>query len=111
MRLTACTAAAALLQLDGTLITVALPSVARGLGVSRGSTSVVLSAYFAAYAVLLVPGGILVDRFGARCVALSGLGLFALGAASGASSSSLAALIVARVVQGADAGRRRSPAR
>jgi hypothetical protein len=30
-RLAACTAAAALLQLDGTLITVALPSVAHGL--------------------------------------------------------------------------------
>src|SRR6201995_1600671 len=47
-RLAACTAAAALLQLDGTLITVALPSVARGLSVQGSSTSVVLSAYFAA---------------------------------------------------------------
>ena len=52
-RLAACTAAAALLQLDGTLITVALPSVAHGLHVKGSSTSAVLSAYFAAYALVL----------------------------------------------------------
>ena len=69
-RLAACTAAAALLQLDGTLITVALPSVAHGLHVKGSSTSAVLSAYFGAYALLLLPGGELVDRFGARKLAL-----------------------------------------
>src|SRR5580700_4628297 len=77
-RLAACTAAAALLQLDGTLITVALPSVAHGLSVKGSSTSAVLSAYFAAYALLLIPGGELVDRFGARRLALGGLALFAV---------------------------------
>ena len=73
-RLAACTAAAALLQLDGTLITVALPSVAHGLGVKGSSTSAVLSAYFGAYALVLLPGGELVDRFGARRLALGGTG-------------------------------------
>ncbi|MFZ0040343.1 MAG: hypothetical protein WAK93_03485, partial [Solirubrobacteraceae bacterium] len=52
-RLAACTAAAALLQLDGTLITVALPTVAHGLNVKGSTTSAVLSAYFAAYALVL----------------------------------------------------------
>ncbi len=103
-RLAACTAAAALLQLDGTLITVALPKVASGLGVTNSSTSIVLSAYFAAYALLLIPGGELVDRFGARRLALSGLALFAVGAALGAVSASFTELIVARVIQGAGAG-------
>src|SRR5437868_5360328 len=42
MRLAACTGAAALLQLDGTLITIALPSVAHALGVSSASTAIVL---------------------------------------------------------------------
>ena len=64
LRLAACTGAAALLQLDGTLITVALPSVAHGLNVSSASTAIVLSAYFGAYALMLLPGGELVDRFG-----------------------------------------------
>src|ERR1700759_4865047 len=103
-RLAACTAAAALLQLDGTLITVALPSVAHGLRISTSSTSVVLSAYFAAYALLLIPGGELVDRFGARRLALGGLALFAVGAAAGALVNNLAQLLMARVLQGAGAG-------
>jgi MFS family permease len=103
-RLAACTAAAALLQIDGTLITVALPAVARGLSVSSASTSVVLSAYFIAYALVLLPGGVLVDRYGARRLALVGLGLFAVGAGAGALSSSLALLVATRVVQGAGAG-------
>jgi MFS family permease len=103
-RLAACTAGAALLQLDGTLITVALPSVAHGLHISTSSTSVLLSAYFAAYALLLIPGGELVDRLGARRVALVGLALFAVGAAAGALAGSFIELLVARVIQGAGAG-------
>jgi MFS family permease len=102
--LAACTAAAALLQLDGTLITVALPSVAHGLNVKGSSTSAVLSAYFAAYALVLLPGGELVDRFGVRRLALGGLTVFAIGAAAGAVVSSFGALIVSRVIQGAGAG-------
>src|SRR6185437_11734953 len=103
-RLAAGTAAAALLQLDGTLITVALPSVAHGLHIGTGSTSVLLTVYFAAYALLLIPGGELVDRFGARPVALVGLALFAVGAAAGALAGSFVELLVARVVQGTGAG-------
>lgn len=103
-RLAACTAAAALLQLDGTLITVALPSVARSLHVSNGSTAVVLSAYFLAYALALLPGGSLVDRFDARRLALVGLGLFAVGAAVGAIAPTIGVLVASRVVQGIGAG-------
>jgi MFS family permease len=103
-RLAACTGAAALLQLDGVLITVALPSVAHSLAISSASTSILLSAYFGAYALMLLPGGALVDRFGARRLALLGLGVFAIGAAVGALSSSLGALVAARLVQGTGAG-------
>jgi MFS family permease len=104
LRLAACTGAAALLQLDGTLITVALPSVAHGLHVKGSATSAVLSAYFAAYALLLIPGGELVDHFGPRRVALGGLALFALGALAGAVSQSFGELLAARIIQGAGAG-------
>jgi MFS family permease len=103
-RLAAYTAAAGLLQLDGTLITVALPSVANGLHIRTSSTSVLLSMYFATYAVLLIPGGELVDRFGSRRVALVGLAVFAIAAAAGALAGSFDELLVARVVQGAGAG-------
>jgi MFS family permease len=104
LRLAACTGAAALLQLDGTLITVALPSVAHGLRVSSATTAIVLSAYFGAYALVLLPGGELADRFGARRLCLVGLGLFALGAGLGAVISSIGALVATRVVQGVGAG-------
>jgi DHA2 family methylenomycin A resistance protein-like MFS transporter len=103
-RLAVCTAAAALLQIDGTLITVALPKVGHGLGVSSASTASVLSVYFAAYALVLLPAGELVDRLGARRVALAGLGLFAAGAAAGALSPSFGFLLFTRAVQGAAAG-------
>ena len=103
-RLWACTAAAALLQLDGTLITVALPSVGHSLHVSSSSTAVVLSAYFLAYAVALLPAGSLVDRFDARRLALLGLGVFALGAAAGALAPAIGLLVASRVVQGIGAG-------
>jgi MFS family permease len=104
MRLFACTGAAALLQLDGTLITVALPSVAHGLRVSNASTAIVLSAYFGAYALVLLPAGALVDRFGARRLSLVGLLVFGVGAGAGALSTSITALVATRVVQGVGAG-------
>jgi len=104
VRLAACTAAAALLQLDGTVITVALPNVARSLHVANSATALLLTAYFASYALLLFPGGRLVDRLGARSVALLGLLVFALGAALGAVVSSLPLLCATRLLQGAGAG-------
>jgi MFS family permease len=103
-RLAACTAAAALLQLDGTVITVALPRVARDLHVANSATSLVLTAYFVTYALLLFPGGRLVDRLGARSVALLGLVVFAVGAALGAVVSSIPLLCATRLLQGAGAG-------
>ncbi len=103
-RLAACTAAAALLQIDGTLITVALPAVQTELKVSSETVAWVLTAYFAAYAIMLFPGGRLTDRIGSRSVALFGLVLFALGALIGAVAESFSVLVFSRVVQGAGAG-------
>src|SRR5436189_2897156 len=46
LRLAACAAAAALLQMDGTIVTVALPSVGRELDVGSHTASWILTAYF-----------------------------------------------------------------
>jgi len=104
LRLAACTGAAALLQIDGTLITVALPAVGQSLDAGAGALSWVLAVYFAAYALALFPGGRLVDRLGSRRLALAGLVLFAVGSILGALAPSLDVLLASRVIQGVGAG-------
>jgi len=104
LRLAACAGAAALLQMDGTIVTVALPSVGKELGANSHELSYVLTAYFLAYGLALFPGGALVDRVGSRVVGLAGLGIFASGAVIGALAGSLGVLIASRVVQGLGAG-------
>ncbi len=103
-RLAACTAAAAVLQIDGTLITVALPRAGHALAMGVHYQGLVLGIYFLAYALMLWPGGRLVDAVGSRRVAIGGLTLFALGAALGALASSSGLLIGSRVIQGLGAG-------
>jgi len=104
LQLVACTATAALLQIDGTLITVALPSVGHALEVGSHTLSWVLTVYFIAYAIGLFPGGRLVDACGARTIAFAGLALFGAGAVGGALAPSFAVLLVSRAVQGVGAG-------
>lgn len=104
LRLAACAGAAALLQMDGTIVTVALPSVGDELGADSHQLSYVLTAYFVAYGLALFPGGALVDRIGSRTVGLAGLAVFAAGALIGAVAGNLEVLILSRLVQGVGAG-------
>jgi MFS family permease len=104
LRLAACAGAAALLQMDGTIVTVALPSVGEELDADSHQLSYVLTAYFVAYGLTLFPGGALVDRIGSRTVALAGLGVFGAGAVVGALAGSFEVLVFSRVVQGVGAG-------
>jgi MFS family permease len=64
----------------------------------------VLSSYFIAYALALLPGGSLVDRFGARRLAVLGLVVFAVGAGAGALAPTIGVLVAMRVLQGVGAG-------
>ncbi len=104
LTLAACAAAAALLQMDGTIVTVALPSVGAELDADSHQLSFVLTAYFLAYAVTLFPGGALVDRVGSRRVGMAGLAVFATGGLIGALAGNFDVLIASRVVQGIGAG-------
>jgi MFS family permease len=104
MRLVACAAAAALLQMDGTIVTVALPSVGKELSIGSHTLALVLTAYFVAYGLALFPGGSLVDRVGSRRIAQIGLVFFAAGAVIGALAQSFGVLVVSRLVQGMGAG-------
>jgi MFS family permease len=102
--LAAFTGAAAVLQMDGTLIVVALPSAGRALGMNAHFQGLVLAAYFIVYALMLWPGGMLVDSVGPRRVALSGLFVFGAGACAGALAGGPGVLLLSRIVQGAGAG-------
>jgi MFS family permease len=104
LRLAACAGAAALLQMDGTIVTVALPSVGRELDADSHQLSLVLTAYFVAYGLTLFPGGALVDRSGSRQIGLAGLAVFAAGALIGALAGSIEVLVASRIVQGIGAG-------
>src|SRR5215469_1660991 len=87
--------------LDATVIFVALPSAQRALGLSVTSRQWVVTAYTLAFAALLLVGGRLVDRLGARRTLLIGVTGFACASAIGGASVGAAMLIAARAVQGA----------
>jgi DHA2 family methylenomycin A resistance protein-like MFS transporter len=93
-----------LLQIDGTLITIAVPRVASAFSVSPQIGPLLLSAYFVPYAAGLIPGGRLVDRYGGRRPVLWGLALFAVAGVLGALAPTFWLLVVSRVIQGLAAG-------
>jgi len=90
-------------QLDVTIVNVALPAMARDLGGGTDELQWVVDAYTLSFAVLLLSAGVLGDLFGARRVYLAGFGLFALASATCGLAPNATALIVARAVQGAAA--------
>src|SRR6202050_1373084 len=87
--------------LDITVMFVAPPSAQHALGMSVGARQWVLTAYTLAFASLLLPGGRLADRLGARRTLIIGVVGFACASAVGGASVDGAMLIAARAVQGA----------
>jgi EmrB/QacA subfamily drug resistance transporter len=87
--------------LDTTVMFVALPSVQRGLGLSVAGRQWVVTAYTLALAGLLLLGGRLADRFGARNTLPIGVIGFACASAAGGAAVDGAMLITARAIQGA----------
>src|SRR5690348_13591874 len=67
----------ALIQLDVTIVNVALPSIANAFGAHVAELQWVVDAYAVCFAALLLSAGFLGDRFGARRIYLSGMTLFA----------------------------------
>ncbi len=86
--------------LDNLVVTVALPSIHRTLGASIQSLEWTVNAYTLAYAVLLLTGAALGDRFGRKRMFMIGIALFTMSSAAAALAPSTGALIVARASQG-----------
>jgi len=87
-------------NLDSTVLTTALPTIARDFGTDPLHLKLALTSYLMALAVFVPASGWIADRFGARPVFQAALGVFALGSAGCALSWDLASLVGARVVQG-----------
>src|SRR5580692_12914407 len=89
--------------LDNLVVNVALPSIRRDLGASIQSLEWTVSAYVLAYAVLLLTGAALGDRFGRRRMFMAGIALFTAASAGAALAPSTDLLVLARAIQGAGA--------
>jgi EmrB/QacA subfamily drug resistance transporter len=89
--------------LDNLVVNVALPSIHRDLGGSIQALEWTVSAYVLAYAVLLLTGAALGDRFGRKRMFIAGLALFTLSSAAAAVAPSTGLLIAARASQGVGA--------
>jgi EmrB/QacA subfamily drug resistance transporter len=86
--------------LDNLVVGVALPSIRVDLGGSIESLEWTVNAYTLAFAVLLITGAALGDRFGRKRMFVIGLGIFTSASALAALAPSIDALIAARAVQG-----------
>jgi EmrB/QacA subfamily drug resistance transporter len=89
--------------LDNLVVGVALPSIREDLGGSIESLQWTVNAYTLTFAVLLITGAALGDRFGRKRMFSIGLGVFTLSSALAALAPSIDALVAARALQGAGA--------
>jgi len=90
----------AVIQLDATIVNVALPTVQHDLGGNVAGLQWVINGYTVALAVVLLTAGALADLYGARRTFLCGLVVFCVGSAACAAAPDIGALIAARVLQG-----------
>jgi EmrB/QacA subfamily drug resistance transporter len=86
--------------LDNLVVNVALPSIRRDFGASIQALEWTVSAYVLAYAVLLLTGAALGDRFGRKRIFITGITLFTASSAAAALAPSAGTLIAARAAQG-----------
>ncbi len=88
-------------QLDSTVLSTALPVMARSFRVDPLAMSAALTSYLVGLAVLIPASGRMADRFGSRTVFRGAIGLFMLGSVLCAQAPDLLFLVLARLLQGA----------
>ena len=89
-----------MVTLDNLVVSTALPTIRVDLGASLESLEWTVNAYTLAFAVLLLTGAALGDRFGRRRMFGIGIGLFTLSSAAAALAPSTDALVAARAAAG-----------
>ncbi|MGW7714080.1 DHA2 family efflux MFS transporter permease subunit [Streptomyces chartreusis] len=91
------------LGFDMTILNVALPTMAADLGATTGQQQWMADAYVVVFAALMLPAGLLGDRFGRRRMLITGLGVFLAGSLVGALAGDVNSVIAARAVMGVGA--------
>jgi EmrB/QacA subfamily drug resistance transporter len=89
--------------LDNLVVTVALPSIHRDLGASIQTLEWTVNGFVLSFAVLLMTGAALGDRFGRKRMFVIGILLFTLASAGSALAPNMGILIATRALQGAGA--------
>lgn len=89
--------------LDNLVVTTALPAIREDFGGALHDLEWTVSAYTLTFAVLLMFGAALGDRFGRRKLFIAGLAVFTGASAAAALAPGIEALIAARAVQGVGA--------
>jgi EmrB/QacA subfamily drug resistance transporter len=92
--------AAFVVNLDTSILNVALPSLVRELHASTSQLQWIVDAYTLVFASLLLAAGSLSDRVGRKGVLLAGLGVFGLASVAGGLTTTSGQLIAARCVMG-----------
>jgi EmrB/QacA subfamily drug resistance transporter len=87
-------------SLDNLVVTMALPAIKSHLHASLSSLEWTVNAYTLTFAVLLLPGATLGDRFGRKKMFMIGLSVFTLASGLAALSTTANELIAARALQG-----------
>src|SRR6201985_3373985 len=95
--------ASLMVALDALVVTTALPTIRIHLGASIEELEWTVNAYTLSFAVLLLTGAALGERFGRRRMFATGLALFSAASAACALAPNVGSLIAARAVQGAGA--------
>jgi MFS family permease len=87
-------------NLDATVLATAIPTMARDFQVRVPQMSVALTAYLLALALFIPASGYAADRWGARRVFRTAIGLFMAGSLASAVALNLPILVASRFVQG-----------
>ncbi len=95
--------AAFVINLDTTIVNVALPTLVRELHASNSQLQWVVDAFNLLFAASVLAAGSLSDRFGRKGMLLAGLSIFGLASLAGGLTDSAGALIAARSVMGVGA--------
>ncbi|ALC89028.1 MFS transporter [Bacillus sp. FJAT-18017] len=94
----------ALGNLDRYIMNYAVLSITEDLNLSASSTGLLLSSFFAGYAIMQLPGGWLADRFGARKVLIASVIVWSIFTGLTGAAWSLASMVIIRFLFGIGEG-------